>query len=237
VPPSQFESGSTAVYVLLILGGTGLIGLLPAWLLLRFRKPTWKSGEPAVAAADAAPDAAPATNGSATATSPAAGARRTEAPSPPPPAGAPKPRTRGPDERRNRWMYWAIGAAVVVPAVIGLFAFSAAKTNDDAQAKAQQLEQKLTQAGLPVPASRDQIVNSLGTDGGAVCQNPANALGKATLYDLLSNGASFVGQRPVIVDRNILLGEAAILQVYCPDKAKAYQDTINQLKTRHTVKG
>lgn len=42
VPPSQFENGSTAAYVALILGGTGLIGLLPPWLFLRFRKPSWK---------------------------------------------------------------------------------------------------------------------------------------------------------------------------------------------------
>jgi putative glutamate/gamma-aminobutyrate antiporter len=42
VPPSQFENGSTAAYVALILAGTVLIGLLPAWLFLRFRKPSWK---------------------------------------------------------------------------------------------------------------------------------------------------------------------------------------------------
>ena len=37
---------------------------------------------------------------------------------------------------------------------------------------------------------QDVIVNSLGTDGGAVCDNPANALGRATLLDSLTNGAS-----------------------------------------------
>ncbi len=42
VPPSQFKNGSTAAYVAVILGGTVLIGLLPAWLFLRFRKPSWK---------------------------------------------------------------------------------------------------------------------------------------------------------------------------------------------------
>jgi amino acid transporter len=45
VPPSQFENGSTAAYVGLILGGTVLLGLLPPWLFLRFRKPDWKSAD------------------------------------------------------------------------------------------------------------------------------------------------------------------------------------------------
>ncbi|HEX6026181.1 MAG TPA: APC family permease [Solirubrobacter sp.] len=45
VPPSQFENGSTAAYVGLILGGTVLLGLLPPWLFLKFRKPSWKSAE------------------------------------------------------------------------------------------------------------------------------------------------------------------------------------------------
>ena len=48
VPPSQFESGNAAAYVALILGGTGLIGLLPPYLFLRARKPGWKSAEPEV---------------------------------------------------------------------------------------------------------------------------------------------------------------------------------------------
>src|SRR6478735_5004422 len=45
VPPSQFENGSTAAYVLLILAGTALLGLLPPWLFLKFRKPSWKSSD------------------------------------------------------------------------------------------------------------------------------------------------------------------------------------------------
>jgi amino acid transporter len=46
VPPSQFENGSDAAYIGLILAGTVLLGLLPPWLFLRARKPSWKSGEP-----------------------------------------------------------------------------------------------------------------------------------------------------------------------------------------------
>ncbi len=49
VPPSQFESGNAGVYVLIILAGTVLIGLLPPWLFLRLRKPSWKRPEAEVA--------------------------------------------------------------------------------------------------------------------------------------------------------------------------------------------
>jgi putative glutamate/gamma-aminobutyrate antiporter len=42
VPPSQFENGSDAAYVGLILAGTVLLGLLPPWLFLKFQKPSWK---------------------------------------------------------------------------------------------------------------------------------------------------------------------------------------------------
>src|SRR5215203_6375152 len=42
VPPSQFENGSPGAYVGLILAGTVLLGLLPPWLFLKRRKPSWK---------------------------------------------------------------------------------------------------------------------------------------------------------------------------------------------------
>jgi hypothetical protein len=87
-----------------------------------------------------------------------------------------------------------------------------------------------------VPADQDVITRSLGTDGGAVCDNPATALGKATQNDMLTNGADFVGRRPVIVDLRILKGEALILETYCPDKLKSYQDRIDKLKTDNTIK-
>jgi amino acid transporter len=45
VPPSQFKNGSDAVYVGLIAAGTVLLGLLPPWLFLRARKPTWKAAD------------------------------------------------------------------------------------------------------------------------------------------------------------------------------------------------
>jgi putative glutamate/gamma-aminobutyrate antiporter len=45
VPPSQFSSGSTLVYVLMIAGGVGIVGPGIPLLLLKFRKPHWKTVE------------------------------------------------------------------------------------------------------------------------------------------------------------------------------------------------
>jgi hypothetical protein len=134
-----------------------------------------------------------------------------------------------------RWIYWVIGGLILILCVIGLITYSGEKQTQEAQQKAQQLTQKLQQAGLGVP-DQDIIIRTLGNDGGNVCDNPANALGKATLVDTLVNGADFVGRRPVIVDRRILLGEALILETYCPDELQDYREKIDELKTDDTLK-
>lgn len=41
----------------------------------------------------------------------------------------------------------------------------------------------------------------------------------------------------MIVDPRILVGEAFVLQTYCPDKLQPYPDKIENVKLRHTVKG
>ncbi len=137
----------------------------------------------------------------------------------------------------HRTMYLITGAVVVVLCVIGLILYDAAQDNQDAHAKADQLVQEFERTGLPVPSDTDQIVATLGDDGGAVCANPANALGKAILADQITNGASFVGRRPVIFDRRFVLGEALILQVYCPDQLAAFRERIlDRLKFDDTIR-
>jgi hypothetical protein len=89
---------------------------------------------------------------------------------------------------------------------------------------------------LTVPVDQDVFIRSLGTDGGAVCDNPASALGRATLLDQLTNGAAFVGRRPVIVDRRLLLGGALILQTYCPEKLEEFKEKTDDLKTDDVIK-
>jgi hypothetical protein len=152
------------------------------------------------------------------------------APEPTGPAGT----AESPDSHRT--LYWVVGAVVAVLAIIGLITYSGNKSDQLAQDKAQQLTQALQKAGLTVPADQDIIIRSLGSDGGAVCDNPGSALGKAVLVDQLANGASFVGRRPVIVDRRILQGELLILQTYCPDKLQGYRDKIDDLKTDDVLK-
>ena len=151
-------------------------------------------------------------------------------------ATAPAPVQEQSSDSGMRAVYWIIGAVIVVVAIVGVIVYSAHSVNQEAQQKAQTLTQKFEQAGLPVPQDQDILVKSLGTDGGAVCANPANALGKAIQNDMLTNGADFVGRRPVIVDRRILVGEVLILQTYCPDKLQPYKDRIDQLKTDNTIK-
>jgi hypothetical protein len=132
-------------------------------------------------------------------------------------------------------MYGAIGIFVVVLAVIGLVTYSGNKRSEEATAKAQQLTKELESQGLRAP-DEDILVRTLGTDGGNVCDNPASALGRATLNDQLTNGADFVGRRVIIIDERMLRGEAAILRTYCPDELAKYRDKIQDFKTDDTLK-
>jgi hypothetical protein len=134
------------------------------------------------------------------------------------------------------WLYWAAGGVALLLVVIGLITYSHEKDTAQAQQKAQQLTQKLEAAGLRAPEDQDILIRALGTDGGAVCDNPGRSLGRAVLFDQLTNGGAFVGRRPVIVDGDILKGEALILQTYCPDQLPQYQDKIDDLKTDDVLK-
>jgi hypothetical protein len=146
-----------------------------------------------------------------------------------------EPSERHPDEAKHRTLLWICGAVALVLAIIGLITYSGNKEDQQAQQKAAQLSQSLRRAGLFVP-DKDIIVRSLGSDGGAVCDNPANALGRATLLDQMTNGADFVGRRPVIVDSRILVGEALILQTYCPEKLEQFRNKTKDLKTDDVIK-
>jgi hypothetical protein len=134
-----------------------------------------------------------------------------------------------------RWE-WIIGLVVLALCVVGLIASTDNAETREAYRKADELTQKFEEAGLTVPAKPEVFVRTLGTDGGNVCDNPATALGKANLLAQLTNGASHVGQRPVIVDRRVLEGEALILETYCPDVLDKYREKIDDLKTDDVLK-
>ena len=133
-------------------------------------------------------------------------------------------------------VWGAIIAVLICLVIIGLITYGAEKSSAEAEQKAAQLQQKFRAAGLRVPVNQKMIVRSLGNDGGNVCDNPASALGKATLFDQITNGADFVGRRPVIIDDAILVGGALILQTYCPEKLEQFKDKFDDLKTDDTIK-
>lgn len=119
---------------------------------------------------------------------------------------------------------------LVVLTVVALGLFHRAHRNAQAEAKAEQLSAAFTAAGLQAP-STDQIVAVLGTDGGAVCADPAGALHQAAASDQFSNGAGGPGQRPVIAGHNLIKAEEQVLSVYCPDQLAAFQDYVRPLRT------
>lgn len=144
-----------------------------------------------------------------------------------------------PTEREARglgWIYPALAALAAALAVVGIITWDDHRDDEQAQEKAAALTVKFKQAGLPVPEDNDIIVRSLGHDGGAVCDDPGNALRQATLRDMVSNGASFVGRRPVIIDRDLLRAQALILQTYCPEELDKFRDKTDDLKTDDVIK-
>jgi hypothetical protein len=146
--------------------------------------------------------------------------------------------TPGPEDTRdgNRTLYWIIGGVIVVLMVVGLFTYSAKERDEESQALAAELTQKFEAAGLRTPQDQDILVRTLGNDGGAVCDNPADALGRALLLDQLANGASFVGRRPVIADRRAVLGQALIMETYCPDELEEFRQNFDDLKYDDVIK-
>lgn len=139
-----------------------------------------------------------------------------------------------PDNKR-RWIYVTAGALLVVFALIGLFTFSAIRENTDAQRKAEQLHSNLIAAGLPAPEP-DVIANTLGDDGGSVCQDPSSPLIRAKYQASITNGAAGPGQRPVIGPRDTAEAVGITIATYCPDRLQDYLSHLDTLKLDDTTK-
>ncbi|MFJ3668207.1 hypothetical protein ACIPSE_17385 [Streptomyces sp. NPDC090106] len=135
----------------------------------------------------------------------------------------------------HKWIY--IGAIVVLVAlaIVGVVQYESVKSTNEAATKANKLADAAVDAGYPRPDT-EVIERALGTDGGEVCKDPATALKSALWKINISNGAAFVGQRPVIGDRKALRAEAKILQIYCPDKLDDIKDELDDLKLDDTVR-
>jgi hypothetical protein len=137
---------------------------------------------------------------------------------------------------KRTWIYWTALGLLVVGTVVALFTFSAARSNQQALDKADELTTALTDAGLS-PPSEDQIVRVLGDDGGALCADPGNALRRAILLGQLTNGAAGPGQRPIIADNRVVQGQLIALQVYCPDELEDFKDTVADLDFEDVIRG
>lgn len=137
---------------------------------------------------------------------------------------------------RHRWIY--IGAIVLLVAmvVIGLLTYTQQRATNEAYRKAEQLSDDLVAAGYHAVPDQGQIARLLGTDGGAVCENPGGTLNNALWKVNLSNGATGPGQRPIVADAKAVEAEAIVLNVYCPDKLDEFRSKVDDLDTDNTVK-
>jgi Tfp pilus assembly protein FimT len=136
--------------------------------------------------------------------------------------------TQSPRERS--WIFIAVLVLLAVITLAGVLAFSRGVNDAQAQNKANELINALTEVGARTP-DVDQVARVLGDDGGATCENPNEALSRAVLLSQLTNGATGPGQRPVIADSRVVQGQLLIIQIYCPDELDDFKDFVGDLKT------
>jgi hypothetical protein len=109
----------------------------------------------------------------------------------------------------------------------GEFAYKQGVDNQIAHTKADQVTALFASHDLMVPVDHKTLIAVLGTNGGPVCDDPAGALTKALQDVQLANGAGNVGSRLTRASRNVVTGEALVLQVYCPQKLPGYEPYVN----------
>lgn len=131
--------------------------------------------------------------------------------------------------------YIVAGVVFVILIVVALLLFHYPQKTAAAQDKAQELISAFELAGLKAP-SKQQIVGTLGEDGGNVCKTDFDALIEDNLNMLLTNGAAQVGVRGVIIDAKVLKGEAIVLAVYCPERLPEFEAFVNKLKTADLIR-
>ncbi|MEV0464428.1 hypothetical protein AB0I30_25925 [Nocardia tengchongensis] len=141
----------------------------------------------------------------------------------------------GAPERTRRLVYVAVAVVLAAVAVAGVVMFRQTRNHDDdTMSKARELSSRLEAAGLAAP-DPTTIADSLGADGGLVCQDPSSPLIKARYRASISNGATGPGSRPVIADDDVLKATALAIATYCPDELASYLKNVGDLKTGDTV--
>jgi len=136
--------------------------------------------------------------------------------------------TQSPRERS--WIFITALVLLGVITLAGVLAFSRGINDAQAQNKATELVDRLTEVGARTP-DVDQVARVLGDDGGATCENPNDALSRAILLSQLTNGASGPGARPVIADSRVVQGQLLIIDIYCPDELDDFKAFVDDLKT------
>lgn len=139
------------------------------------------------------------------------------------------------DEKRT-WIYWVSLGLLVVFVLIALLTFSSARSSAKANEKADELIAAMEAAGADAP-SRDQVVRVLGDDGGAICEDPGNALKRAMLNSQLTNGATGPGQRPIIADERVIKFEVLVISTYCPDELEDFVEELEDFDFEDVING
>lgn len=140
-----------------------------------------------------------------------------------------------PHHKHPTWMYILIGIGLLVLVIAGTAIYRGHHEDARAKAKAQQLNDAFTAAGLE-PQDVDSLAGTLGTDGGAVCDDPNGTLAKSLLKINLAAGAGGIGQRPITIDKETLQGQYLILKTYCPDKLPKFATLFQGLDYDNVVK-
>ena len=109
---------------------------------------------------------------------------------------------------------------------------SPAKDPDSPEAlsKAQQLQVKLEEAGLPVPDT-ETLVKLYGTNGGVACMYAGSDF--QTYYNLVHFGNT--GRRPNYLDPSAVAYDLAVIEVYCPEKLDSFMEALEEWDTEELI--
>lgn len=102
--------------------------------------------------------------------------------------------------------------------------------SSEALRKAELLQEKLEQQGLPVP-DIDTITALYGTNGGVAGMYAGSDF--QTYYNLIHLGNT--GRRPTYLDPKVVAYDEAVLEVYCPEKLAHYRDMVEEWKTEEVL--
>ncbi|MFF0816192.1 hypothetical protein ACFYVR_13735 [Rhodococcus sp. NPDC003318] len=129
----------------------------------------------------------------------------------------------------NKVVYWTAGGLLAVLLLIMVLSWDYNRDNAVARDKANELIAAYEEAGLPTPASADQVARVLGDDGGNVCATAGSRQQLGELKTRMAVGGEFY-QRPVLVPRNTLEGLRLIVEVYCPENLSVVSEFVDGLE-------